>query len=63
MKFKPFTLTLFDDGDAVEQAHIHPELTMITTVVNGRREPPVIIDTPHFLSVADAIKLAMADVK
>lgn len=61
--FEPFTMTLYDDGETVEMAHVHPELTMITMTVNGRKEPALVIETKHFLMVADAIKSAMAAVK
>jgi len=59
MKFEPFTITLCDDGETIEQAHVHPELTMITISVNGRKEPARIVDTQYFLMVADAIKSAV----
>ena len=59
MKFEPFTITLCDDGETIEQAHVHPELTMITISVNGRKEPARVIDTQYFLMVADAIESAV----
>ena len=56
MKFEPFTITLHDDGEMIEQAHVHPELTMITLKVSGVKEPARVIDTKYFLMIADAIK-------
>lgn len=58
MNFKPFVLTLFDDGETLDEAHVHPELTMITTSINGAREPARIVDTEYFLLIADAIREA-----
>ena len=60
MKFEPFTITLHDDGEMIEQAHVHPELTMITMKVNGVKEPALVIDTKYFLMVADAVKSSVA---
>jgi hypothetical protein len=59
MKFEPSTITLYDDGETIEQAHVHPELTMLTMSVNGIKEPARVIDTEYFLMVADAIKTAV----
>lgn len=60
MKFEPFTITLHDDGETLEQAHVHPEFTMFTTSVNGVKEPARVIDTKYFLMIADAVNSAMA---
>lgn len=59
MKFEPFTITLFDDGETIEQAHIYPELTMLTISVNGTKEPARVIDTKYFLMIADAVNSAI----
>ena len=59
IKFEPFTIILHDDGETIEQAHVHPELTMITMSVSGTKEPARVIDTKYFLMIADAINLAV----
>lgn len=59
MKFEPFTITLYDDGETIEQAHVHPELTMLTMSVNGAKEPVRVIDTKYFLMIADAVRSAI----
>ena len=58
MKFEPFTIILHDDGEIIEQAHVHPELTMLTMSVNGEKEPAQVIDTKYFLMIADAVNSA-----
>ena len=59
MKFEPFTIILHDDGETIEQAHVHPELTMLTMSVNGAKEPARVIDTKYFLMIADAVNSAV----
>lgn len=59
MKFEPFTIILHDDGETIEQAHVHPELTILTMSVNGVKEPARVIDTKYFLTIADAVNLAV----
>lgn len=63
MKFKPFTITLFDDGETIEQAHVHQELTMLTLSVSGTKEPARVIDTKYFLMIADAVNKALQNLK
>ena len=59
MNFEPFQITLYDDGETVERAHVNPELTMLTMSVNGVKEPTRIMDTKYFLMVADAVNSAV----
>ncbi len=61
MEFEPFTITLHNDGESIEQAHVHPELTMLTMSVGGTKEPSRVIDTKYFLIIANAVNSAMTD--
>ncbi len=59
MKFEPFTITLHTDGENIEQAHVHPEFTLLTILVGGKKEPSQVIDTEYFLIIANAINSAI----
>jgi len=56
MKFEPFSIELFNDGETLERAFIREELTMIVASVHSKEVGRFIVDTAHILAIADAIR-------